>query len=109
MADVPALLMAPPFQISGTMVLAPGAERTQALRNAVQGFFVIRKAQVYDTEGTQIGEGEQIIVNGAAVQMSAATRRHIDSITHTPVQQQLDIELGDEQDAHERSERAAAA
>jgi hypothetical protein len=107
MADVPALLMAPPFQISGTMVLTPGADRTQALRNAIQGFFAVRKAQVYDTEGTQIGEGEQIIVNGAAVQMSAATRRHIDSIVRTPVQQQLDIELDDEQEAQERIERAA--
>jgi hypothetical protein len=107
MADVPALLMAPPFQISGTMSLTPGTDPTQALRSAVHGFFVVRKAQVFDTEGTQIGEGEQIIVNGAAVQMTAATRRHIDSIARTPVQQRLDIELDEQQDAEERTERAA--
>jgi hypothetical protein len=107
MADVPALLMAPPFQISGTMSLTPGTDPTQALRSAVHGFFVVRNAQVFDTEGTQIGEGEQIIVNGAAVQMSAATRRHIDSIARTPVQQRLEIELADQQDAEERTEHAA--
>jgi len=107
MADVPALLMAPPFQISGTMSLTPGTDPTQALRSAVHGFFIVRKARVFDTEGTQIGEGEQIIVNGAAVQMTAATRRHIDSIARTPVQQRLDIEPADQQDAEEPTERAA--
>ncbi len=77
----PVLLMAPPFQISGSFDVAPGADATQALRQAAHGFFVVRNATVYDAEGNTLGEGEQIIVNGATVQMTAASRRHIDLTT----------------------------
>ena len=76
--DAPVLLLAPPFQIQGTVSLAPGSDPTQALRALVGGFFVVRKASVFDADGNALGEGEQIIVNGAAVQMTAATRQHID-------------------------------
>jgi sRNA-binding protein len=44
----------------------------------VGGFFAVRKASVFDADGNALGEGEQIIVNGAAVQMTAATRQHIE-------------------------------
>lgn len=80
-AATPVLLMAPPFQISGTFDAAPGADPTQALRQAAHGFFVVRSACVYDAEGNMLGEGDQIIVNGAAVQMTAASRRHIDAVS----------------------------
>ena len=77
--DAPVLLLAPPFQIQGLVSLAPGSDPTQALRAIVGGFFVVRKASVFDADGNALGEGEQIIVNGAAVQMTAATRRHIET------------------------------
>ena len=77
-ADAPVLLLAPPFQIQGVVSLAPGSDPTQALRTIVGGFFVVRKASVFDVDGNALGEGEQIIVNGAAVQMTAATGQHID-------------------------------
>ena len=76
--DAPVLLLAPPFQIQGLVSLAPGTDATQALRSIVGGFFVVRKASVFDADGNALGEGEQIIVNGAAVQMTAATRQHIE-------------------------------
>ena len=76
--DAPVLLLAPPFQIQGIVSLAPGTDATQALRSMVGGFFVVRKASVFDADGNALGEGEQIIVNGAAVQMTAATRQHIE-------------------------------
>lgn len=75
----PVLLMAPPFQISGTFDASPGADQTQALRQAAHSFFVVRNACVYDADGNVLGEGDQIIVNGAAVQMTAASRRHIET------------------------------
>jgi hypothetical protein len=75
--DAPCLLLAPPFQIQGLVSLAPGTDPTQALRAMVGGFFAVRKASVFDADGNALGEGEQIIVNGAAVQMTAATRQHI--------------------------------
>ncbi|MDP9237885.1 MAG: hypothetical protein M3P30_10920 [Chloroflexota bacterium] len=75
--DAPALLMAPPFQIAGTIAIAPGADATAALRSAVHGFLVVQKARVFDAEGNDLGQGDQIIVNGAAVQMTSSTRRHI--------------------------------
>jgi hypothetical protein len=78
--EVPVLLMAPPFQIQGSINLQPGVEPTQALRTVVSGFFVVRNALVFDADGNQLGEGEQIVVNGAAVQMTAATRRRIEAI-----------------------------
>lgn len=79
-AAAPVLLMAPPFQISGTFDATPGADPTQALRQAAHGFFVVRNACVYDAEGNVLGEGDHIIVNGTAVQMTAASRRHIDAV-----------------------------
>ena len=79
--DAPVLLLAPPFQIQGLVSLAPGTDATQALRSMVGGFFAVRKASVFDADGNALGEGEQIIVNGAAVQMASATRQHIDIAT----------------------------
>lgn len=75
--DAPVLLLAPPFQIQGIAGVPPGAIVTQALRPALQGFFAVRSARVFDTEGAALGEGEQIIVNGAAVQMTSSTEQHI--------------------------------
>jgi hypothetical protein len=75
--DAPVLLLAPPFQIQGTVGVPPGAIVTQALRPAMQGFIAVRHARVFDAEGAALGEGEQIIVNGAAVQMTASTELHI--------------------------------
>jgi hypothetical protein len=75
--DVRCLLMAPPFQISGTVQLTPGADATQALRALCNGFFVVRHATVFDADGSELGEGELIVVNGAAVQMTSATAAHI--------------------------------
>lgn len=75
--DAPVLLLAPPFQIQGTVSIAPGAERSQALRGMVRGFFAVRDARVFAADGAPLGEGEQIAVNGAAVQMFGATARHI--------------------------------
>ena len=82
--DVPALLMAPPFQFQGTVAVAEDAEATQGLRGMAQRFFIVRDARVFDTEGALLGEGEQIIVNGQAVQMMSATSRHIASISAVP-------------------------
>jgi hypothetical protein len=76
--DAPVLLLAPPFQIQGTVALAPGSDPAQALRTVIGGFFAVRAASVYDADGNALGEGEQIIVNGGAVQMAAPTGHHID-------------------------------
>jgi hypothetical protein len=81
MIDAPVLLLAPPFQIQGMVSLPAGTDRTLALRGVVSGFFAVRKASVFDADGNALGEGEQIIVNGAAVQMTAATGQHIDVAT----------------------------
>ena len=78
-ADTPCLLMAPPFQIQGTVSFAPGAQPAQAIRSVLGSFFAVREARVYDAEGYMLGEGEQIVVNGAAVQMTAPTKRHIEA------------------------------
>jgi hypothetical protein len=82
--DVPALLMMPPFQVQGSVAVAQDAEITQGLRAMMQGFFVIRDARVFDAEGALLGEGEQIVINGAAIQMMSATRRHIATIGAVP-------------------------
>lgn len=79
MAETPCLMMAPPFQIQGDISLQPGADRTQALRSLVTGFFQVKDARVYDAEGYLLGEGQQIIVNGSAIQMVSPTRRHIEA------------------------------
>ena len=76
--DAPVLLLAPPFQIQGTVALAPGSDPAQALRTLIGGFFAVRAASVYDADGNALGEGEQIIVNGGAVQMAAPSKQHID-------------------------------
>jgi hypothetical protein len=76
--EAPVLLLAPPFQIQGVVSLARGSDPTQALRAIVGGFFAVRRASVFDADGNALGEGEQIIVNGAAVQMTAATGQHIE-------------------------------
>jgi|CXWL01.1.fsa_nt_gi hypothetical protein len=80
-AEAPCLLMAPPFQIQGAVSFAPGAVPAQALRFLLSGFFVVRNARVYDADGYMLGEGEQIVVNGSAVQMAAPTSRHIEAFT----------------------------
>ena len=94
--DAPVLLLAPPFQIQGIVSLAPGTDPTQALRAIVGGFFVVRKASVYDADGNALGEGEQIIVNGAAVQMASATRQHIDIATAPHVSNVIAIDANAE-------------
>ena len=78
--DVPALLMAPPFQIQGTVGIDAGADATQAMRSLMHGFFMVRNARVFDADGNPLGEGDQIVVNGFAVQMASATQRHIEAI-----------------------------
>lgn len=83
-ADTPALLLAPPFQIQGTVALAPGAVPVPALRTIVGAFFLVKQARVFDADGNPLGEGEQIIVNGAAVQMTAATTQHIPAVDAAP-------------------------
>jgi hypothetical protein len=75
--EVAVLLMAPPFQVQGKVAVAPGADATQGLRTMAQQFFVVRDARVFDTDGVLLGEGEQIVLNGAAAQMISATARHI--------------------------------
>ena len=83
-ADVPALLMAPPFQIQGIVGIDAGADATQAIRSLMHGFFMVRGAHVFDADGNPLGEGEQIVVNGFAVQMASATQRHIEAIAAAP-------------------------
>ncbi len=78
--DVPALLMAPPFQIQGGIGIDAGADATQAIRALMQGFFRVRNARVFDADGNALGEGDQIIVNGFAVQMASVTERRIEAI-----------------------------
>jgi hypothetical protein len=75
--DLPVLLMAPPFQIQGVFAVQQDADVTQALRSASKGFFVMKDTRVFDADGAPLGEGERIVVNGAAVQMMSATRQHI--------------------------------
>ncbi len=78
-SESPCLLMSPPFQIQGAVSFAPGVVPSQALRSMLGTFFVVRQARVYDAEGDMLGEGEQIVVNGAAVQMVSPTKHHIEA------------------------------
>jgi len=107
--DVSVLLMAPPFQIQGMVALSPTAAPTEALRSVVGGFFNVRFARVFDAEGNQLGEGDQIIVNGAAVQMTCATRCHIEAIA--PAAQPRPVEAepvpAQEPESDESARRAA--
>jgi hypothetical protein len=107
--EVPALLMAPPFQVQGSVAVAQDAEITQGLRAMAQGFFVIRAARVFDAEGALLGEGEQIVINGSAVQMMSATRRHITAIGAVPnrVDAADAAERESAEDAPARTTRAA--
>src|SRR5512141_2929730 len=82
--DVPALLMAPPFQIQGMVGIDAAADATQAMRAMMHGFFVVRNARVFDADGNALGEGDQIVVNGFAVQMASATERRIEAIAAPP-------------------------
>jgi hypothetical protein len=82
--DVPVLLIAPPFQIQGVYATQQDAEITQALRLAARSFFMVKETRVFDADGAPLGEGETIIVNGAAVQMMSATRQHISVIGAVP-------------------------
>ena len=82
--DVPVLLMAPPFQIQGIYAVQQDADITQALRFAARGFFVVKETRVFDADGAPLGEGETIIVNGAAVQMMSASRQHIAVVGAVP-------------------------
>lgn len=75
----PVLLLAPPFQIAGSMRVPAEADATQALRAAVAGFFIVRDARVFDAEGNGLGQGDQIVVNGSVVQMTSPTRRRIET------------------------------
>lgn len=105
--DVPVLLMAPPFQIQGMVALPPAAEPAEALRNVIGGFFSVRFARVFDADGNQLGEGDQIIVNGAAVQMTCATRRHIEAPLPAAQPRALEAEPVSEREIDERARRAA--
>jgi hypothetical protein len=78
-AATPCLMLLPPFQIQGDVAMPTEADRTQALRSLTDGFFAMLDARVYDADGYLLGEGERIVVNGAAVQMAAATKRHIEA------------------------------
>jgi hypothetical protein len=101
--DAPALLLAPPFQIAGTFALAPGADATAALRAAVHGFMMVQQAHVFDADGNDLGQGDQIVVNGAAVQMTSSTRRRI---AVTPQKAALQT-VGRTADLEESPQRAA--
>ena len=100
-SDVPVLLLAPPFQIQGDVPLPPDADPTEFLSQAMHRFFVVGHAKVFDAEGTQLGEGEQIVVNGAAVVMTSMTRDHIPAIDEVSVHRTDDVgprESGDRED-----------
>jgi hypothetical protein len=84
LGQAPCLLMAPPFQIQGRVSLGAATETNEALRTLVAGFLAVSDARVYDADGYLLGEGERIVVNGARVQMSALTRRHIEAFSERP-------------------------
>jgi hypothetical protein len=77
--DLPVLLVAPPFQLQGIVSVSRGADPTPALRTIARGFFIVRDARVFDTDGAPLGDGEQIVVNGRIVQALSATTKHIES------------------------------
>jgi hypothetical protein len=109
-ADVTVLLMTPPFQIQGVFAVPRDAEVTQALRFAAERFFVIKSTRVFDADGAPLGEGDRIVVNGAAVQMMSATRRHI-SVTSAPAvarsERALNVEPVDASEEQPAQTRAA--
>lgn len=73
----PVLLLAPPFQILGSVFFTPEADTSRALRSLVHGFFLVRHARVFSIEGDALGDGDQVVVNGAQVQMTTIARQHI--------------------------------
>ncbi len=87
----PMLLLAPPFQVQGSVAMPPDVDAMQAVRETLQTFFAVRRAQVFDAEGSMLGEGEQIIVNGAAVVMTSASRGHIPALEEPPVRRSADV------------------
>ncbi len=105
--DVPVLLMAPPFQIQGVYGVQQDADITQALRFASQGFFMVKETRVFDADGAPLGEGETIIVNGAAVQMMSASRQHISVIGAVPNARRDTEDAIDEQTSPQEITRAA--
>jgi hypothetical protein len=106
--DVPVLLMAPPFQIQGTCAVLQDAEVTQALRFAATGFVVVNEARVFDADGALLGEGETIIVNGAAIQMMSASRQHISVVGAAPTLRREAVGAFDEgRPTQEETTRAA--
>jgi hypothetical protein len=107
--QVPVLLMAPPFQISGDLELPASVDATQALRAAMPPFFAVKFARVFDTDGVQLGEGDQIIVNAAAVQMQSATRKYIEAAAPVaaPAPKRRDIEPAVAAEQPDRATRAA--
>jgi hypothetical protein len=106
LSETPCLMMAPPFQIQGDVAMQVGAERTQALHALMSTFFPVRDARVYDAEGYLLGEGQQIIVNGPAVQMASPTRRHIEAFAEKAGQARRNAS---EQQAAEEDAPAAEA
>ena len=108
-SDAPVLLLAPPFQIRGAVAFPLGADASQAMRAAVFGFFLVKRAEVFDAEGAPLGEGDQIIINGASVQMASATALRIPAIGRKPaVRRVAAIDLPDAgSDAEEKASRAA--
>ncbi|MBF6600188.1 MAG: hypothetical protein IVW36_06735 [Dehalococcoidia bacterium] len=106
--SAPVLLLAPPFQIRGTMSFALEADRTAALRTELHRFFVVRDALVFDAEGNELGEGDQIVVNGGAVQMISATALHIPALPArvAPATHRASPVADDETDADEASRAA---
>jgi hypothetical protein len=105
--DAPALLMAPPFQIAGVVRIPAGADPRVALRSVAQGFFLVREPEVYDAEGAVLGEGEQIIVNAAAVQMMSATRQRIAAAPQQPARAIEEEQAQDAPAERARTVRAA--
>jgi len=96
MSRTPALLLAPPFQISGDIEMAPGADPMATLRLLTSAFFLVRDAAVFDADGNLLGEGDQIIVNGAAVQLAAPTRARI-SLQAASASRPADAPIGDDE------------
>lgn len=108
--DAPVLLLVPPFQIRGVAEIEPAADGTDAMRSRLHRFFVVRDARVYDAEGNELGEGEQIVVNGGRVQMMSATALHIPALAATrpaPRTQREAVPAADEDDAPAEPVRAA--
>jgi hypothetical protein len=111
--DAPVLLLVPPFQVRGIVGIDPAAEGTEAVRGRLHSFFVVRDARVFDADGNELGEGEQIVVNGARVQMMSATSLHIAALQAKPAQRavreaaETPDEATDDGEAGEQPMRAA--